>query len=54
MASCQTTGTGALNELTFCDGVQPIYWSKKDTTLTVKQIKELNAVYKATCVPRGK
>jgi hypothetical protein len=37
------------NELTFCDGAKPIYWSKKDTDKTIWQIKEHNAVGKQSC-----
>ena len=33
---------------------EPIYWSKRDTVETVRQIKEHNAVGKATCPTWGK
>lgn len=49
LASCNTTNTAGIDVLAYCDAYAPIRWSKKDTTLTVKQIKMANAVYDDKC-----
>jgi len=46
---CQTTTGSGGSELTFCGGARPIYWSSKDTTETIGQVKEHNAVGKVAC-----
>lgn len=53
IASCGTTGSLAIENkvsptvenrgATFCEIATPIYWSKKDTEETVKQVKKHNA-----------
>ncbi len=52
IAGCQTTDIAGLkrmataNTLAFCDAAHPLYWSRKDTLETIKQIKMHNAVGK--------
>lgn len=47
--SCRTTVSNGMNDLSFCQAAKPIYWSGKDTAETIKQVKELNAVYQSGC-----
>ena len=49
LASCAPTSSSGGNDLTFCSGAKPIYWSAKDTSGTVVQIKELNNVGRKIC-----
>ena len=50
LASCQTTGSGAIDPaLVACASFKPVYWSKADTPATVAQVKEHNAAYKELC-----
>jgi predicted small secreted protein len=49
LASCNTTNTAGIDVLAYCDAYAPIRWSKKDTTLTVKQVKMANAIYDEKC-----
>jgi hypothetical protein len=32
-----------------CQSFQPVYWSAKDTTRTIEQVREHNAAGKALC-----
>jgi hypothetical protein len=49
LASCNTINTAGIDVLAYCDAYAPIRWSKKDTTLTVKQVKIANAIYDEKC-----
>ena len=55
LGGCVTTGSYATNNTTVACGspekktFKPIWWSKKDTKLTQKQIVEHNAVGKSLC-----
>jgi len=51
LTSCQTTGSSGPNDTTrvACRSFAPIYWSVKDTTKTLAQIKEYNAAWRALC-----
>jgi hypothetical protein len=45
-----TTGSNApTSEVPFCTAAQSISWSKRDTDVTIVQIKEHNAVGKELC-----
>lgn len=44
LASCQTMDLKEKSE--FCDIARPIWWSRKDTLETIKQVKVHNAVGK--------
>lgn len=56
LAACQTTQTslGAISHASFCSLAEPIYFSKADTELTKKQVRELNAIGKKLCGWKGK
>lgn len=50
LASCQTTGSGAIDPaFVACASFRPVRWSKTDTPATIAQIKENNAAGKAIC-----
>jgi hypothetical protein len=50
LASCQTTmGSSVQVTKVACQVFNPITWSKKDTVLTVAQVKEYNAAGKELC-----
>jgi hypothetical protein len=49
LASCNEINTAGIDVLAYCDAYAPIRWSKKDTTLTVKQVKIANAIYDQKC-----
>lgn len=49
LTGCQTTTGSGGTEPTFCGAGRAIYWSKKDTTGTIEQVKEHNAVGKTLC-----
>jgi hypothetical protein len=50
LASCQTTGSGAIDPaLVACGSFRPVSWSRSDTAQTVAQIKEHNAAGKSLC-----
>lgn len=52
LTGCATTTASVeptTSSLTFCDGAKPIYWAKRDTTETIKQVKAHNAVGKEAC-----
>lgn len=55
LAACGTTGSFATNNSTVACGspekptFKPIWWSKKDTKQTQKQVVEHNAVGKTLC-----
>jgi len=44
-----TTASKGPTEAGFCKVAEPIYWSSKDTTKTIAQVKEHNAVGKTLC-----
>jgi hypothetical protein len=50
-----TTGSDApmmaptTTELRFCDGARPIFWAKRDTVETIKQVKAHNKVGVDAC-----
>lgn len=46
-ASCQTTGSG--DRSVACETFKAIYWNRKDTRGTVRQIVGHNATGKAIC-----
>lgn len=49
LTACATTTDFAGSDLSFCSAARPIYWSTKDTTETIWQIKEHNAVGRVSC-----
>jgi hypothetical protein len=53
LSGCQSTRSVETNELTFCAGARPIYWSRKDTLETVGQVKEHNTVGVRACGWKG-
>jgi len=52
LTGCATT-TGSVepttSSLTFCAGARPIFWGKRDTVDTIKQVKAHNAVGVEAC-----
>ena len=44
-----TTGSVVPTDKVACGAFRPIYWSRKDTTETLVQVKEHNAAGKALC-----
>jgi hypothetical protein len=45
LTACQTTTpSGVTDTASFCAAARAIYYSKHDTTLTIEQIREHNAV----------
>lgn len=55
LAGCQTTGmNSAATKAPFCSLAEPIFYSKADTELTKKQVRELNAIGKKLCGWSGK
>jgi hypothetical protein len=49
VAGCATTmGSGGTKVA--CTSFQPISWSKKDTDVTIKEVKQHNAAWKAVCL----
>lgn len=49
LSGCQTTTVSSGTDATFCGAARAIYWSSKDTSGTVVQVKEHNAVGKTLC-----
>jgi len=50
LTGCATMGTNApIDTFAACQSFKPITWSKHDTVLTAKQVKEHNAAFKALC-----
>lgn len=52
LTGCATTTASVeptTNSLTFCDGARPIFWAKRDTVDTIKQVKAHNAVGVDAC-----
>ena len=56
LAGCQTLGinSSAIKHASFCALAEPILYSKADTELTKKQVRELNAIGKKLCGWKGK
>lgn len=56
LGACQTLGTNSseIKRAPFCALAEPILYSKADTELTKKQVRELNAIGKKLCGWRGK
>jgi hypothetical protein len=49
VAGCATTmGSGGTKVA--CTSFQPISWSKKDTDVTIRDVKQHNAAWKAVCL----
>jgi predicted polyphosphate/ATP-dependent NAD kinase len=48
-AGCVTTGSVEIDTTFVCKSFRPIPWSRRDTRLTAKEIKEHNAVVKQFC-----
>lgn len=49
LSACQTTTGSGGTDAPFCGAARPIYWSTKDTSTTVVQVKEHNAVGRTLC-----
>lgn len=52
LTGCATTTASVeptTSSLTFCDGARPIFWAKRDTVDTIKQVKSHNAVGVDAC-----
>jgi hypothetical protein len=50
LGGCATTGSYATNNTTVaCGSFKPIWWSRKDTVPTQKQVIEHNAAGKSVC-----
>lgn len=52
LTGCATTTASVeptTSELRFCDGARPIFWAKRDTVETIKQVKAHNAVGVSAC-----
>lgn len=52
LTGCATTTASVeptTSSLTFCDGARPIFWAKRDTVGTIKQVKVHNAVGVDAC-----
>ncbi len=56
LTGCVTMGTnlGAISGAPFCAVAEPIRYSKTDTEVTKKQVRELNAIGKRLCGWTGK
>lgn len=52
LTGCATTTASVeptTSSLTFCGGARPIFWAKRDTVETIKQVKSHNAVGVDAC-----
>ncbi|MGI9351967.1 MAG: hypothetical protein ACR2O3_10425 [Rhizobiaceae bacterium] len=50
LTGCQMVPTvGSDNTRWYCEGFRPITWSARDTTETINQIVEHNAVWESLC-----
>lgn len=52
LAACQTmnpTRSGGTKVSNVCSILEPIYYSRNDTELTKRQVRELNAVWTRLC-----
>lgn len=50
LPGCATTTASVGTDAVACSAFEPMRWSKKDTDETIRQVKEHNAAWKATCV----
>jgi len=52
LPSCATTMASVGTDAVACSAFEPIRWSERDTGETIRQVKELNAVWIAICGSR--
>jgi hypothetical protein len=49
LPGCATTTAFVGTDAVACSAFEPIWWSKKDTDETIRQVKEHNAAWMAAC-----
>ena len=54
LAACQTMIPSSVTRASFCDLAEPVRYSRLDTELTKKQVRELNAIGVKLCGWKGK